>query len=94
MSTTEYQGYAIAHGMLPHAGRPAKGSSMRTLIALAKHMRCGQAVLLSYSDMNTFRTILAAQGYSCVSDAYQSSVTGKTWVFKLKNNYENFAQAP
>jgi hypothetical protein len=78
--------YEIAKNLRRPKSRPSRRKSLDDLVALAKRMRAGHAALLPFSEVQTFRIILAAQGYACVSDGYRTTgEPGKgIWCFKLK----------
>lgn len=86
----------IRKGLRPPNGRPAKRSKLPGLIALADRMEVGDAAVLSLSDSQTFRVVLAAKGFLCLTDGDHCEVRGKTLAFKLnadpateRKNYEH-----
>lgn len=83
-------GYTITRKLLPPSPRPVKRTELDKLVALADAMRVGEAVLLSNCQAQTFRVILAAQGFMCLTDGYRSDDKSKIWAFKLKPDYKFF----
>lgn len=76
--------YVITKGMTPPTqSRPIKRTSLDNLIELAKKMDVGDAVALSSSESQTFRTILATLGFLGVSDSYRWPDRSKTLIFKM-----------
>jgi len=78
--------YQVRHDLKPHSGRPLRRTALDGLVELASSMKVGDAAFLTNSEAQTFRIILAAQGFHCVSDGYLSpggSYPARTWVFKL-----------
>ena len=83
--------YTVTKGRQPRLGRPQRRVSLDRLLALADKMETGDAVLLTSSEAQTFRTILAAKGFDCVTDGYASPDTEyprRTCVFKLAKNLQ------
>lgn len=74
---------AIISGMTPPIGRPLKRTSLDQLIEIANQMKVGDAVPLTLSEAQTFRVILAAQGFKCFTDGYRCQQRGKILAFKL-----------
>ena len=83
--------FRITYQLKPPVGRPVRRTSLDDLVDLANIMVVGGAALLTQSQAQTFRIILAAQGFHCVTDGYRSPDTPgeyprRIWCFKL--NYE------
>ncbi len=88
--------YDVLRGLRPPIGRPLKRQSLIQLIELAKSMELGDAAVLTNSEAQVFRYILAGMGYLCLTDGYRCDVRGKTLAFKLdadpateRKNYEH-----
>ena len=82
--------YRIVVGMSPPvASRPLTRNSLDGLIELAKKMDRGDAAILSQSEVQTFRIILIALGFRCITDGYRCDVVGKTLAFKLSKDESN-----
>lgn len=75
--------YTVTRGLQPPVARGERRYKLTALIDLAKQMRVGDAVALRLSEAQTFRIILAALGYECVTDGYRCKEPGKTLAFKL-----------
>jgi hypothetical protein len=75
--------YQIISGLKEPIGRPIKRTSLDDLIELAREMKVGDAVPLTLSESQTFRVILNALGYRCLTDGYRCEVPGKILTFKL-----------
>lgn len=75
--------YEVIHSLQPPLGRPQRRKSLDALVEVANAMSVGDAVVLTLSEANVLRTILAAQGFSCVTDGYRCNAKGKLLVFKL-----------
>ena len=56
---------------------------LEELIALAKEMQPGDAVMMRVADANQFRIILITMGYACHTDGYSCPERDKIYVFKL-----------
>jgi len=76
--------YQVLSGLKAPIGRPVKRQKLDDLIKLAQTMEVGDAAILSNSEAQSFRTILNALGFDCVTDGYRCEVRGKTLAFKLK----------
>jgi len=75
--------YQIVKGLSEPTARPLSRNSLDDLIELAKTMDTGDAAVLSLSEVQTFRIILVAQNFRCVTDGFRCKVHGKTLAFKL-----------
>ncbi len=73
----------IRKNLRPPNGRPSRRVKLNDLIALAERMEVGDAAVLSLSDSQLLRVILAAKGYLCITDGDHCEVKGKTLAFKL-----------
>lgn len=79
------QQYQIIKGLKePWNAHPKRRKSFDDLLILAGDMEIGDAAVLTQAEAQTFRTILMAQGYRCVTDGYRCEVRGKTLAFKLE----------
>ena len=76
--------YEIIHNPTPPTPRKACRTHLDDLVSLAKSMQPGEAVLLSNSDAQTFRVIMAAQGFKCATDGWRSNDRSKLLTFKLE----------
>ena len=84
--------FRITSDLKPPLVRPFKRTSLDELVELASIMSIGEAALLTNSQAQTFRVILAAQGFLCVTDGWRTpdkpgEGIRRTWCFKL--NYSN-----
>ena len=89
--------FRITNELRPPIGRPLRRKSLDELVELSRIMTVGEAALLTNSQAQTFRVILAAQGFACVTDGYRSpdtpgSYPRRIWCFKL--NYETHTHLP
>jgi len=76
--------YQTTQGLQPPATRrPTKRQSLDDLVMLANGMEINEAALLTLSEAQTFRVILAAQGFNCVTDGYRSPPGRRIWCFKI-----------
>jgi hypothetical protein len=76
--------YQILKGLEVHRhDHPAHRSTLIGLVKLAKQMEVGDAVLLRSSEAQTFRIILAALDFRCVTDGWNSSDPTRVLAFKL-----------
>jgi hypothetical protein len=83
---TDCYDYMILRRMVPPIPRPTpvgRGDTLQALILCANQMAVGDAVVLSNSEAQTFRVILAAQGFLCVTDGYRCPQRTKLLAFKL-----------
>lgn len=64
--------YRIIKGLTPPSGRDARRTKLDDLIILAGEMEIGDAALMTSAESQTFRVVLAAQGFACVTDGYAS----------------------
>lgn len=76
--------YTIYKGLSIPSGRRTKRTSLDKLVLLAQQMEVGEAVELDYSEAQTFRIVLAGQGFDCITDGYNTQSPGKLLAFKLK----------
>jgi len=64
-------------------GRGSREQTLKNLITLANTMNVGDAVELSLSETNTFRTVLRTLGYECITDGWRCPNPTKILAFKV-----------
>ena len=74
--------YTIVKNRRAPQGREPRRTKLDGLVALANQMEVGDAAEMLPTDAQTFRIILAAQGFRCVSDGWNQE-RRVTLIFKL-----------
>lgn len=73
----------IKQGIQPPTMRDLKRTKLDALIECANTMQVGDSIMLSNSEAQIMRYILAAQGFIALTDGWRSPDRTKTLVFKL-----------